>query len=92
MATAPGEAEETERSVVGRGETVQGGLEKDNEGWAHSEPTDNPVSREELQRAEPSDENKPMAGGPEEKSEDSQHDKPPVGDDLNESASKRLCD
>ncbi|CAI7572887.1 unnamed protein product [Penicillium palitans] len=43
-------------------------------------------------RAEPSDENKPMAGGPEEKSEDSQHDKPPVGDDLNESASKRLCD
>lgn len=74
------------------GETIQGGLEKDIEGWEHDEPTDNPIPREELQRAEPSDEDKPMAGGPEEKSEDRQHDKPPVGDDLNESASKRLRD
>lgn len=62
-------------------ETIQGGLEKDSERWEQDEPTDNPVPREELQRAEPSDEDKPMASGLEEKSEDRQHDKPPVGDD-----------
>lgn len=63
------------------GKTIQGVLEKDSEGWEHNEPTDNFVRREGLQRAEPSDEdNKPMAGGPGEKSEDRQHDKPPVGD------------
>ncbi|KAJ5510421.1 hypothetical protein N7453_002524 [Penicillium expansum] len=65
------------------GETIQGGLEKAREGWEHDEPTDNPVPREELQRAGPSDEDKPMAGGPEpeQKREDRQHDKPSVDDD-----------
>ncbi|OQE37660.1 hypothetical protein PENCOP_c009G02783 [Penicillium coprophilum] len=58
--------------------TMQGGLEKDSEGWEHDELTDDSAPREELQRAELSDEDKLMAGDPE-KSEDRQHDKPLVG-------------
>ncbi|KAJ5352454.1 hypothetical protein N7452_001428 [Penicillium brevicompactum] len=65
------------QSLEGGG-TIQGDPDEDSEGSEHDEPTDGQVQSGEVQQTEPLNKHNLISDDLEEKSEDRQHEKPPV--------------